>query len=59
MILSINALSWFSDTLYFDSFYLIIFMFFFFSYKYEFCPFHNVTQREQTARWNAFAGILG
>ena len=29
MILSINALSWFSDTLYFDSFYLIIFMFFF------------------------------
>ena len=28
MILSINALSWFSDILYFDSFYLIIFMFF-------------------------------
>lgn len=28
-------------------------------YKYEFCPFHNVTQKEQTVRWNAFAGILG
>jgi len=28
-------------------------------YKYEFCPFHNVTQKEQAVRWNAFAGILG
>ncbi|XP_053221007.1 N-acetylglucosamine-1-phosphotransferase subunit gamma [Podarcis raffonei] len=28
-------------------------------YKYEFCPFHNVTQHEQTFRWNAYSGILG
>ncbi|XP_068760877.1 N-acetylglucosamine-1-phosphotransferase subunit gamma-like isoform X2 [Montipora capricornis] len=28
-------------------------------YKYEFCPFYNVTQKEQAVRWNAFAGILG
>lgn len=31
----------------------------FFSYKYIFCPFQNVTQREQTYRWNAFQGVLG
>ncbi|KAM6077752.1 N-acetylglucosamine-1-phosphotransferase subunit gamma isoform 1-T1 [Theristicus caerulescens] len=30
-----------------------------FGYKYEFCPFHNVTQHEQTFRWNAYSGILG
>ncbi|XP_029433486.1 N-acetylglucosamine-1-phosphotransferase subunit gamma isoform X2 [Rhinatrema bivittatum] len=29
------------------------------SYKYEFCPFHNVTQHEQSFRWNAYSGILG
>uniref|UniRef100_V9L7L4 N-acetylglucosamine-1-phosphotransferase subunit gamma n=1 Tax=Callorhinchus milii TaxID=7868 RepID=V9L7L4_CALMI len=29
------------------------------SYKYEFCPFHNITQHEQTFRWNAYSGILG
>ncbi|XP_034639090.1 N-acetylglucosamine-1-phosphotransferase subunit gamma isoform X1 [Trachemys scripta elegans] len=29
------------------------------TYKYEFCPFHNVTQHEQTFRWNAYSGILG
>ena len=23
------------------------------------CPFHNVTQHEQTFRWNAYSGILG
>ncbi|XP_003961500.2 N-acetylglucosamine-1-phosphotransferase subunit gamma isoform X1 [Takifugu rubripes] len=28
-------------------------------YKYEFCPFHNVTQHEQIFRWNAYSGILG
>ncbi|XP_044308427.1 N-acetylglucosamine-1-phosphotransferase subunit gamma [Varanus komodoensis] len=28
-------------------------------YKYEFCPFHNATQHEQTFRWNAYSGILG
>uniref|UniRef100_H3D5L4 N-acetylglucosamine-1-phosphate transferase subunit gamma n=1 Tax=Tetraodon nigroviridis TaxID=99883 RepID=H3D5L4_TETNG len=28
-------------------------------YKYEFCPFRNVTQHEQTFRWNAYSGILG
>lgn len=28
-------------------------------YKYEFCPYHNVTQKEQTVRWNAFSGVLG
>ncbi|XP_072036603.1 N-acetylglucosamine-1-phosphotransferase subunit gamma-like isoform X2 [Amphiura filiformis] len=29
------------------------------SYKYEFCPFKNVTQYEQTLRWNPYSGILG
>lgn len=29
------------------------------TYKYEFCPFHNITQHEQTFRWNAYNGILG
>ncbi|XP_076998384.1 N-acetylglucosamine-1-phosphotransferase subunit gamma [Tamandua tetradactyla] len=29
------------------------------TYKYEFCPFHNVTQHEQTFRWNAYSGVLG
>ncbi|XP_069341819.1 N-acetylglucosamine-1-phosphotransferase subunit gamma [Eulemur rufifrons] len=29
------------------------------TYKYEFCPFHNVSQHEQTFRWNAYSGILG
>ncbi|KFP49296.1 N-acetylglucosamine-1-phosphotransferase subunit gamma, partial [Cathartes aura] len=35
------------------------FFFFLLRYKYEFCPFHNVTQHEQTFRWNAYSGILG
>ncbi|XP_054622980.1 N-acetylglucosamine-1-phosphotransferase subunit gamma isoform X2 [Dunckerocampus dactyliophorus] len=26
---------------------------------YEFCPFHNITQHEQSFRWNAYSGILG
>ncbi|XP_069503305.1 N-acetylglucosamine-1-phosphotransferase subunit gamma [Ambystoma mexicanum] len=29
------------------------------TYKYDFCPFHNVTQHEQSFRWNAYSGILG
>ncbi|KAM5151993.1 N-acetylglucosamine-1-phosphotransferase subunit gamma [Mantella aurantiaca] len=29
------------------------------TYKYDFCPFHNITQHEQTYRWNAYSGILG
>ncbi|XP_034716872.1 N-acetylglucosamine-1-phosphotransferase subunit gamma [Etheostoma cragini] len=29
------------------------------TYKYEFCPFHNVTQHEQSFRWNSYSGILG
>ncbi|XP_029805178.1 N-acetylglucosamine-1-phosphotransferase subunit gamma, partial [Suricata suricatta] len=29
------------------------------TYKYELCPFRNVTQHEQTFRWNAYSGILG
>ncbi|XP_068614498.1 N-acetylglucosamine-1-phosphotransferase subunit gamma-like [Brachionichthys hirsutus] len=29
------------------------------TYKYELCPFHNVTQHEQSFRWNAYSGILG
>ncbi|XP_040829534.1 N-acetylglucosamine-1-phosphotransferase subunit gamma isoform X2 [Ochotona curzoniae] len=29
------------------------------TYKYELCPFHNVTQHEQTFRWNAYSGVLG
>lgn len=28
-------------------------------YKYDLCPFHNVTQHEQSFRWNAYSGILG
>ncbi|XP_048763496.2 N-acetylglucosamine-1-phosphotransferase subunit gamma-like [Ostrea edulis] len=28
-------------------------------YKYEFCPFFNVTQHEQSYRWNPFSGVLG
>ncbi|XP_056595036.1 N-acetylglucosamine-1-phosphotransferase subunit gamma [Triplophysa dalaica] len=28
-------------------------------YKYVFCPFHNITQHEQSFRWNAYSGILG
>ncbi|KAK0155907.1 N-acetylglucosamine-1-phosphotransferase subunit gamma [Merluccius polli] len=28
-------------------------------YKYDFCPFHNITQHEQSFRWNAYSGILG
>ncbi|XP_061665801.1 N-acetylglucosamine-1-phosphotransferase subunit gamma [Syngnathoides biaculeatus] len=28
-------------------------------YRYEFCPFHNITQHEQSFRWNAYSGILG
>ncbi|XP_074649542.1 N-acetylglucosamine-1-phosphotransferase subunit gamma-like [Tubulanus polymorphus] len=28
-------------------------------YKYEFCPFSNVTQHEQSLRWNPYSGILG
>ncbi|KAM8878015.1 N-acetylglucosamine-1-phosphotransferase subunit gamma [Synchiropus picturatus] len=28
-------------------------------YKYELCPFHNITQHEQSFRWNAYSGILG
>ncbi|XP_061563608.1 N-acetylglucosamine-1-phosphotransferase subunit gamma [Cololabis saira] len=29
------------------------------TYKYDFCPFHNITQHEQSFRWNAYSGILG
>ena len=29
------------------------------SYLYQLCPFSNITQHEQTWRWNAFQGILG
>lgn len=29
------------------------------NYKYELCPFHNITQREQAYRWNAYNGVLG
>lgn len=28
-------------------------------YKYKLCPFDNVTQHEQTYRWNPYSGILG
>lgn len=28
-------------------------------YKYKLCPFNNVTQHEQTYRWNPYSGILG
>ncbi|XP_071482571.1 N-acetylglucosamine-1-phosphotransferase subunit gamma-like isoform X1 [Diadema antillarum] len=29
------------------------------NYKYELCPFQNVTQHEQSLRWNPYSGILG
>jgi N-acetylglucosamine-1-phosphate transferase gamma subunit len=29
------------------------------TYKYEFCPFFNLTQHEQSLRWNPYSGILG
>lgn len=29
------------------------------SYKYEVCPFQNITQHEQSTRWNPYSGILG
>ncbi|XP_061765222.1 N-acetylglucosamine-1-phosphotransferase subunit gamma [Nerophis ophidion] len=29
------------------------------TYRYELCPFHNITQHEQSFRWNAYSGILG
>ncbi|PVD37948.1 hypothetical protein C0Q70_00550 [Pomacea canaliculata] len=29
------------------------------NYKYEFCPFSNITQHEQGYHWNPFKGILG
>lgn len=29
------------------------------NYKYRFCPYQNITQREQTYRWNSFHGVLG
>lgn len=28
-------------------------------YRYELCPFFNVTQHEQSYRWNPFSGVLG
>ncbi|XP_035208009.1 N-acetylglucosamine-1-phosphotransferase subunit gamma-like [Stegodyphus dumicola] len=28
-------------------------------YKYELCPFQNITQYEISPRWNAYHGILG
>ncbi|CAK8685569.1 unnamed protein product [Clavelina lepadiformis] len=28
-------------------------------YKYELCPFHNLTQHERTMRWNPYSGLLG
>ncbi|XP_054721751.1 N-acetylglucosamine-1-phosphotransferase subunit gamma-like [Uloborus diversus] len=28
-------------------------------YRYELCPFQNITQYELSARWNAYQGILG
>ena len=39
--------------------YFVLFWYFHFSYKYEVCPFHNVTQHEQSTRWNAYKGVLG
>lgn len=31
----------------------------YFRYKYEVCPFQNVTQHEQSLRWNPYSGVLG
>ena len=29
------------------------------SYRYELCPFANVTQHEEMLRWNTYHGVLG
>jgi len=28
-------------------------------YRYDFCPFDNITQHELTLRWNSYRGVLG
>ncbi|KAF4522942.1 hypothetical protein B566_EDAN012637 [Ephemera danica] len=28
-------------------------------YRYDFCPFHNITQQEISATWNPYHGVLG
>ncbi|XP_009859245.2 N-acetylglucosamine-1-phosphotransferase subunit gamma-like [Ciona intestinalis] len=28
-------------------------------YKYELCPFHNLTQHERSMRWNPYSGVVG
>ena len=28
-------------------------------YRYQLCPFRNVTQHEVSSRWNAYSGVLG
>ena len=28
-------------------------------YEYRVCPFHNVTQKEEGARWGRYHGVLG
>jgi len=28
-------------------------------YRYQFCPYDNVTQHEITLRWNSYNGVLG
>jgi hypothetical protein len=29
------------------------------NYEYSFCPFHNITQKDVSAAWGAFYGVLG
>ncbi|XP_014679479.1 PREDICTED: N-acetylglucosamine-1-phosphotransferase subunit gamma-like [Priapulus caudatus] len=29
------------------------------SYRYDFCPFHNIAQHEQSLRWSPYSGVLG
>jgi len=40
-------------------FSIIAEQFFCHRYKYQLCPFANVTQHEQALRWNAYNGVLG
>uniref|UniRef100_A0A3B3HQE8 N-acetylglucosamine-1-phosphate transferase subunit gamma n=1 Tax=Oryzias latipes TaxID=8090 RepID=A0A3B3HQE8_ORYLA len=54
-IISLGAYIWFKLYYLFE---MTSFLFLF-RYKYEFCPFHNITQHEQSFRWNAYSGILG
>ena len=43
----------------FVSTYHITCMYILCRYEYKVCPFHNVTQKEETNRWGRYHGVLG